>query len=349
MQIECPLCQARYPHAVEYGLGGDYIAECPACGAEFTIGVQGVGAPDVVWEEPTVVQDSPFGEDWDDAWIDEAPAPRALPRAEEPLARVRLGERTVAPKSSRVVVADEPVAVGPPPERAWPAPVEAVVPAPPPAPPVLEPSALEPEETDRLRPRRPQRRWPAIALAGGLAAAAIVTFVSLRPEVTPTEDPALAALALDAAPTEATADASPPPARAANKPPGQLSLEIYPVEALAEEGAVVVYGALSNATDVDQTRIEIEAILTVDGVPRRRRAALCCDDLTPAQAKEVAAAPAHPHFRRERDPVVVAAGDVQAFAIVFPSLAPAQVKGVLAASVRIERAEPGDGRDPAKM
>ena len=146
---------------------------------------------------------------------------------------------------------------------------------------------------------------------------------------------------------EASTPAVPPslPASAPSTPPSTppafnaLSTDLEVLELRVEKlpEAAVVRGVLHNTADSVRAATTLEATLSIDGVPHRRRVVPCCDALEGELAAEVAQNPRHPHLRAggQAPPTVeLEAGERRPFAVVFPALGPSSVTAVLTATVR---------------
>jgi hypothetical protein len=122
-------------------------------------------------------------------------------------------------------------------------------------------------------------------------------------------------------------------------PVNALSADLEVVELKVEklEEAAVVRGLLHNAADSVRAATTLEATLSIDGVPHRRRIVPCCDALEGELAAQVVQNPRHPHLQaggQAPPPTELEAGERRPFAVVFPALGPSSVTAVLTATVR---------------
>ena len=111
------------------------------------------------------------------------------------------------------------------------------------------------------------------------------------------------------------------------------------IELLPARGAALLQGELVNGTPDPQRAVQVQATLTVDEVPMRRRSVWCCMAMEHEEASAAANNPRHPHYARAaRIPVGVALepGQSRPFAILFPGLNADLFDGEFGAKLKLE-------------
>ncbi len=212
-------------------------------------------------------------------------------------------------------------------------------PIPPPAPNPAETPAPRNPPTPRMQaaPRaRPPSRVHVPLLFVGLALGSLAStfwdpFAPDAPRVSTPAAPEVFPSSASSAPVSSPLSAP----RLVNALSTDLEVLELHVEKLTE--AAVVRGVLHNTADTLRVATTLEATLSIDGVPHRRRVVPCCDALEGELASEVAQNPRHPHLRaggQAPPPVELEAGERRPFAVVFPALGPSSVTAVLTATVR---------------
>lgn len=291
--------------------------------------------------------------------VDDAPAPRrrvARAKLPAPAAHLRPVHLTGPPEASASGAAKRKPAMrvisfpanfggrrrrGPQPtapERVTPPPRPRPVHAPsPPRTPTPAPERTPPVPSEQAAPRaRGASRLHGPLLFVGLALGGLGStfwdpFAPEAPKVSRPAAPEVLSASTSSVPVPSPPSAAP----VVNALSTDLEVLELVVEKLTE--AAVVRGVLHNTADSVRVATTLEATLSMDGVPHRRRVVPCCDALEGELAAEVAQNPRHPHLRaggQAPPPVELEAGERRPFAVVFPALGPSSVTAVLTATVR---------------